>query len=117
VTGRSFLIKFRPPSEEREPTVYFKEYITELNNYLVDDVRDRYLVRQRIRKMENVQDVVGISFQRRDQLKPDVICSVLNTCVQINAQFSLCDRFEVKLDRVSMPAGNSHWKTRGRYLD
>ena len=39
-TGRSFLIKFRPHTKDVEPTVYLKECITALTNYLVDDVRD-----------------------------------------------------------------------------
>jgi hypothetical protein len=67
------LIKFRPPAEDIEPTVYLKEYITAFTNYLVDDVGDRDLVGLRIRNTENVQDkAVGISFRRRNQLKPDV---------------------------------------------
>jgi hypothetical protein len=84
------LIKFRPPSEDAEPTVYLKECITALTNYLVDDVRDRDLVGLRIRNTENVQDkVVGISFRRRDQLKPDVVWGVLGKVVQSNARFGL----------------------------
>jgi hypothetical protein len=68
-TGRSLLIKFRPPTQDVEPTVYLKECITALTNYIVNDVRDRHLVGLRIRNTENVQDkVVGISFRRRDQL-------------------------------------------------
>jgi hypothetical protein len=51
-TGRSLLIKFRPPAEAVEPTVYLKECITALTNYLVDDVRDRDLVGLRIRDTE-----------------------------------------------------------------
>jgi len=43
-TGRSLLIKSKPPGEEQEPAVYLKERITSLTNYLVDDVRDRNLV-------------------------------------------------------------------------
>ena len=73
-TGRSLLIKFRSPGEEREPTAYLKKCITELTNYLVEEVNDRDLVGLRIRNTENVQDkVVGISFRRRDQFKPDLV--------------------------------------------
>jgi hypothetical protein len=43
-TGRSLIIKFKLPGQEREPTTYLKECITELMNYLVDDVPDRDLV-------------------------------------------------------------------------
>ena len=66
-TGRSLIIKFKLPGEEQEPTVYLKECITALTNYIVDEVPDRDLVGLRIRNTENIQDkVVGISFRRRD---------------------------------------------------
>jgi len=52
-----------------QPTVYLKECITALTNYLVENVRHRELVGLRICNTENVQDkVLGISFRRRDQL-------------------------------------------------
>jgi len=105
-TGRSLLIKFRPPAEDVEPTVYLKECITAFTNYLVEDVRDRDLVGLRIRNTGNVQDkVVGISFRRREQLKTDVVWGVLGKVVQSNAWFGLCDRLEVHLDHVMMSAG------------
>jgi hypothetical protein len=57
-----------------------------LTNYIVNDVRDIDLVGVRIRNRENVQDkVVGISFRRRDQLKPDVVWDVLGKVVHSNA--------------------------------
>lgn len=65
----------------------------------------------RIRNSENVQDVAGISFPRRDQLKPEVVWGVLGKVVQSNAKFSLSDRLEVHLDYVRMPAGNGREKT------
>ena len=69
-TGRSFLIKFRSPGREQEPSTYLNEWITALTSYLVDEVNDRDLVGLRIRNTENVQDKeVGISLRRRDQLK------------------------------------------------
>jgi len=75
--GRSLLIKFNTPGEEQDPTLYLKECITALKNYLVYKVPDRDLVGLRIRNTENVQDnVVGISLGCRDQLKPDVVWSV-----------------------------------------
>ena len=43
-TRRSLIIKFILPGQEREPMTYLKECITELTNYLVDDVPDRDLV-------------------------------------------------------------------------
>jgi hypothetical protein len=119
-TGRSLLIKFRPPAEDVEPTVYLKECITALTNYLVSDVRDRDLVGLRIRNTENVQDkVVCISFRRRDQLKPDVVWGVLGTVVQSNQILGLSDRIEVHLDNVRMPVGNGKRaeKSKGRSLD
>ena len=68
------LIKFRPPGEEQETTVCLKEGITALTDYLDDDVRESDLVGITIRNTENVHDkVVGISFRRREQLKPDVV--------------------------------------------
>ena len=51
-TGRSMLIKFTSPDEGHEPTVYLKECITALSNYLVDKVPDRDLVGLRIRNTE-----------------------------------------------------------------
>ena len=114
------LIKFRPPAEGVEPNVYLKECITELTNYLVDDVRDRDLVGLGIRNTENVQDkVVSISFRRRDQLKPDVVWGVLGKVVQSNARFGLCERLEVNLDHGRMPVGNGKTaeKTKEKYLE
>jgi hypothetical protein len=71
-TGRSLLIKFRSPGEVQEP--YLKECITTLTNYVVNEVNNRDLVGMSIRNTENVQDkVVGVSFRRRDQLKPDLV--------------------------------------------
>jgi len=81
-TGRSLLIKFNSPGEKQEPTVYLKECITALQDYLVDEVPDRDLVGLRIRNNENVRDkVVGISLRRRYQLKPDVIWDVLGKLI------------------------------------
>ena len=112
-TGRSLLIKFRPPAEHVETTVYLKECITALTNYLVDDVRGRDLLGLRIRNTENVQDkVVGISFRRRDQLNPDVVWGVPGNVVPFNARFGLSDRLEVHLGHVRTTE-----KTKGRSLD
>jgi len=100
-TGRSLLIKFNLPAEEHDPTTYLKECIPALTNYLVDKVPDRDLVGLTIRNTENVQDkVVGISLRRRDQLKADVVWSVLGKVIQSNARFALTDRLEVHLDHV-----------------
>jgi len=53
---------------------YLKECITTLTNYVVNEVNNRDLVGMSIRNTENVQDkVVGVSFRRRDQLKPDLV--------------------------------------------
>ena len=117
-TGRSLLIKFRPPAEHVEPNVYLKECITALNNYLVNDVRDSDLVGLRIRNTDKVQyKLLGISFRRGEQLKPDVVCGVLGKVVQSNAWFGLCDRLEVNLDHVTIPIGNDREKTKGRSLN
>jgi len=79
--------------EEQEPTAYLKECITALTNYPVDEMADRDLVGPRIRNTENVQDkLVGISFRRRVQLKPDLIWAVLSKVIQSNARFGLTDR-------------------------
>jgi hypothetical protein len=119
-TGRSMIINLNSPGEEHEPTTYLKECITALTNYLVNEVADRDLVGQRIRNTGNVLDkVVGISLRHRDQLKPDVVCEVLEKFIQSNARFGLTDRLEVHLDHVRMPAGNGKRaeKTKGRSLD
>jgi hypothetical protein len=116
-TGRSLLIKFNSPGEEQDPTTYLKECITALTNYLVDKVPDRDLVGLIIRNTENVQDkVVGISLIRRDQLKANVVWSVLGKVIGSNARFALTDRLEVHLDHVRMPAGNGRVKTKGRSI-
>ena len=112
------MITFRPPGEGQEPRAYVKECINTLTNSLVDDVRFRVFVGLRIRNTENVQDkVVGISFRRRDELKPDVVWGVLRKVVQSNARFGLNDRLEVHLDHVRIPAGNGREKTKRSSLD
>ena len=119
-TGRSLIIKFKLPNQERVPSAYLQECITALTNYLVDEVADRDLVGVRIRKNENVQaKVVGISFRRREQLNPDIIWAVLCKVIQSNATFGLTDRLEVHLDHVRIPVGNGKLaeKTKGRALD
>ena len=62
---------------------------------------------------------MGISFRRRDQMKPDLIWAVLSNVIQSNARFGLTDRLEVHLDHVRIPAGNgkSAEKTKVRSLD
>ena len=61
--------------------------------------------------------MVVISFGRRDQLKRDVVWSVLGKVVQNNARFALTDRLEVHLDHVRMPVGNGRENTKGRSLN
>jgi hypothetical protein len=114
------LIKFTSPSEDQEPTAYLKECSTALTNCLVEEVPDRDSVGLRIRNNETVQDiVVGISWRRRDQFKPDVAREVLGKAIQNNARFGLTDRLELHLDHVRMPNGNGKKaeKTKGRPLD
>jgi hypothetical protein len=116
-TGRSLLIKFNSQGEEQDPATYLKECITALTNHLVDKVPDRDLVGLRIRNTENLQDeVVGISLRSRDQLKADVLWSVLEKVIQSNARFALTDRLEVNLDHVRMSVGNGQEKTKGRSI-
>jgi hypothetical protein len=116
-TGRSLLM-FNSPGEIQEPTKYLKECITALTNYLVKEVADRDMVGLSIRNTENIQDkVVGISLRRRDQLKPDVVWSILGKISQSNARFVLTDRLKVHLDHVRMQAGNGGAKTKGRSID
>ena len=106
--------------KSKTPTTYLKECITALTNYIVDKVSDRDFLRLRIRNTDNVQDkVVGISLRRRDQLKADVVWSVLGKVIQSNAMFAVTDRLEVHLDHVMMPAGNEKRaeKTKGRSID
>ena len=115
-TGRNLLIKFRSPGEEQETSTYLKECITALNYYLVDEVNDRDLVGLRKRNTENVQDkVVGISFRRREQLKPDLVWEITSKVIQSNVSFSLTDHLEVHLDRVRMPAGNGRMAERTNF--
>ena len=62
---------------------------------------------------------MGISFRRRYQLKPDVVCGVLGKFVHSNARFGFSDRLELHLDHVRAPAvnGKRAEKTKGRSLD
>jgi len=61
--------------------------------------------------------VVGISLRRRDQLKPDVVWSVLGNVIQLHTRFAVTDRLEVHLDHVRMPVGYGQEKTKGRSLE
>ena len=63
--------------------------------------------------------IVGISFRRHGQLKPDVVWDVLSKVVQSNARFGLIDSLEVHLDHVRNTAGNGRMseKTKGRSID
>jgi len=75
-TGRSLLINFRLPCEEQEPTAYLKVCTTALINYIVDDMRDSYLLGLRIRNTENVQvTLVVLILLALTNL--NLICSVL----------------------------------------
>jgi hypothetical protein len=117
-TGRSLLIKFNSPNEEQEPMSYLKECITALTDWLVREVPDRDMVGLCIRNTKNLQDkAIGVSLRRRDQLKPEVVWSVLGKIVQSNATFALTDRLKVRLDHVRMPVGNGREKTKGRFID
>ena len=87
-----------------------------INELLGGYIPDSDLVGVRIRNTENLQDkVLGISFRRRDQMKPDLIWAVLSKVIQSNARFGLTDRLEVHLDHVRIPVGNgkSAEKTKG----
>ena len=89
-----------------------------MNNYFVDDLRDRNLVGLRIRNTENVQDnMVGLRFRHREQLTPDVVWGVLGKVVQSDAMLGLSDRIEIHFDHVRMPAGNGKGavKTKNRF--
>jgi hypothetical protein len=61
--------------------------------------------------------VVGISLRRRDQLKPDLVWSVLGKVIQSNTRFAVSDCLEVHLDHVRMPVGNGQEKTKGGSLN
>ena len=95
-TGLSLLIKFKSPGEEQEFASYLKKCNSALTNYIVDKLPDGNLVGLRIRNTENVQDkVVGISLRRRDQLKTDMVLSVVGKVIQINSRFALTERLKV----------------------
>jgi len=84
----------------------------------VDKVSGRDSVGLKIRNTENAHDkVVGISLLRRDQLKIEVVWSVLGKVIQSSSRLALTDRLEVHLDHVRMPVGNGRVKTKGRSLD
>ena len=61
----------------------------------------------------------GISFRRREQLKHDLIWTVLCRVIQSNARYGLTDRLEVHLDHERIPVGNGKLaeKTKVRSLD
>ena len=103
----------------QEDAFFLKECITALTN-LVVDVRNRYLVGLRIPNTENIQyTVVGISFRRLDQIKPDVDWGLLGKVVQGNARIGLSYLLEVHLYHVRMPTFNVRpaEKTKGRPLN
>jgi hypothetical protein len=52
------LLKYNSPREEQNPTIYLKQCIIAFTNYLVDDIQDRDFFGLRIRKTENVHDIV-----------------------------------------------------------
>ena len=47
--------------------------------------------------------MVGTSFRRRNQLKPDLFWDKHSKVIQSNARFGLTDRLEVYLGHVRMP--------------
>ena len=63
--------------------------------------------------------MIGITFRRRDQMKPDLIWAVLSKVIQSNTRFGLTDSLEVHLDHVKIPVGNGKLaeKIKGRSLD
>ena len=61
--------------------------------------------------------LIGISFRRRDQLKPDLVWEGFSRVILSNVRFGLTDILEVNLDHVRMPAGNGREKTKGRSLN
>jgi hypothetical protein len=68
--GRNMLNKFNYPCEEQEPTLYLRECITALANYLVDEEPGRNTLGLKILKTENVQDkMVAISLGRLEHFK------------------------------------------------
>jgi hypothetical protein len=84
------------------------ECITALTNYLIGDESGRDLLGL------NVQEkMVDISFRRRNQLEPDVICVEKSTY----AKFGLNDRFAVLLDPSMMPAINGRETIKERSLN
>jgi hypothetical protein len=75
----SFILRVK----SKTPANYLKKCITTLTKYLVDKVPDRDFMGLRIRNTQNLQDkVVGISLLRRDQLKADVVWSVLGKVIR-----------------------------------
>jgi hypothetical protein len=66
----------------------------------------------------NLQDKLnGNSLRRRNQLKTDVVLSLLGKVIQSNASFGFTDRPEVHLDHVRMSVGNGGGKTNGSSID
>jgi hypothetical protein len=111
-------LKFNVTREDSDPAAYLRECITALTNYQVDEVPDRDLVGLKIRNTENLRDkLIGTSLRRRDQLKSDVVLSVIEIFIQSNARFGLTDRLEVQLDHERMPVGSDGVKTKGHSLE
>lgn len=68
----------------------------------------------RIHNTENLDDrVMGISLSSQHQLKPDVVCCVLDKVVQSNAR----DQLEVHLFHVRMSTVKGREKMKGHLLD
>jgi len=106
-TYRSLLITYNSPVEYQNPVTYLNECIRALRDYKVVDVPGIDIVGLRIRNIQNVENkLVGIRLRPRDQLKHDVVWSVIGKVIESNAGFGLSDRLEVHLYHVKMAALN-----------
>ena len=85
---------------------HFQASVTDLFEYALRNVADSDMVGITIHNEVNLLDnPIGISFRRKDQLSEEVIWSVSSKVAQSNARFNAMDRLIVVIHSVRMPVG------------
>jgi len=97
---------------------HFLDSVTELFDYALRDLEDRYMVGISISNEVEVKDrAIGISFRRRDQITGDVIWSVFEKVAQSNARFNALDKLVMTVHSVRMPIGHGKITSKGRPVE
>jgi len=89
--GTQLTERLLPPSEgeDSNPMSHFLASVFDLFEYALQNCDDSDMVGITISNEVNAADkAIGISFRRKDQITPDVICSVFEKVAQSNARFN-----------------------------